>query len=519
MAAAQRGTEYSGEMSSRATITIASATRSGVSVRSDGLLVAGKPSVGTYAGLTAVTSTPRRLVDTSRLSENATTPCLLAEYTAAPGTANRPASDATLMTWPRPRSSIPGRNTRVTCITPRRFTRTTSSIRSWLSSTSEPPPAIPALFTRTSTGRPVSSVTRPGSFSTRARSVTSHVHAIARPPACSIRAARASSRSFRRATRIARAPYRANAIAVASPIPDDAPVTTTFASRRSIRVLSLRCRSDADRRYRSARPPSAGVRSGGLGASAGSARGARTSIAHGSRRGVGEPSAGQRPRQRTVAARPRCGQGVRPRRLTGRTLARLDPRPGRGGGRSADRTRGAERPRRDPPRADRRREHRGGGAAAPCRRRRSTDRARDGPSRGARLPVSRARIMARSERRRRPHTGRRRSLGRPERRPRLGGRVLGPRRDDVRHAPATPHAPAVRDAPDPRRRPARPRVRRSRVRRGRGRGRRRDGRDRRRQRSGPPRRSGPRAPRARAGLRRPRRPQRLLAGLPGARDP
>src|SRR5687768_9400972 len=67
------------------------------------------------------------------------------------------------------------------------------------------------------------------SVSSCAGSVTSQVVARARPPDRSIRSASASSRSVRLAASTTRAPRSANAIAVASPIPDEAPVTTTTA--------------------------------------------------------------------------------------------------------------------------------------------------------------------------------------------------------------------------------------------------------------------------------------------------
>ena len=52
----------------------------------------------------------------------------MAPYTAAPGVANRPASDATFTMWPCPRFNIPGRNARVPYITPRTFTWMMASI-------------------------------------------------------------------------------------------------------------------------------------------------------------------------------------------------------------------------------------------------------------------------------------------------------------------------------------------------------------------------------------------------------
>ncbi len=102
--------------------------------------------------------------------------------------------------------------------------------------------------------RPYSSVVASTSESMSSSSVTSVGTTSASPPADSIRSARASSSSARRAASATLAPASASASAVASPIPDDAPVTiaTSPASRCELWSSSVwdhakpRCRLTAE---------------------------------------------------------------------------------------------------------------------------------------------------------------------------------------------------------------------------------------------------------------------------------
>src|SRR6266550_8786388 len=73
------GIEYSGAMSCRTTLTIASPTCSAVKETMPGRFVCGNPSVGTKPGLTAVTRTPFGFVVADMDSLNATTACFVAE--------------------------------------------------------------------------------------------------------------------------------------------------------------------------------------------------------------------------------------------------------------------------------------------------------------------------------------------------------------------------------------------------------------------------------------------------------
>src|SRR5436190_11093834 len=105
----------------------------------------------------------------------------------------------------------------------------------------------PALLTSTST-RPSSDFARSMSECAAASSETSHVTASASPP---MREASASMRSERRAASTTPNPASARATAVASPIPDEAPVTT---ATRSDMSESLRTK-DQGPRTRNKGPP------------------------------------------------------------------------------------------------------------------------------------------------------------------------------------------------------------------------------------------------------------------------
>jgi hypothetical protein len=95
-----------------------------------------------------------------------------------------------------------------------------------------PSSITPALFTSTSS-RPSSSFVRVMNAFAWASSVTSVSIASARPPSPVIRSASASMRSERRAASDTAAPACASVIAVASPIPDEAPVMAATRPDRS----------------------------------------------------------------------------------------------------------------------------------------------------------------------------------------------------------------------------------------------------------------------------------------------
>src|SRR5436190_1606417 len=85
---------------------------------------------------------------------------------------------------------------------------------------------MPALFTRMSS-RPCLATTVPGSASSAAESVTSIDTASARPPPAVMAAAVSAALSARAAATTV-APWRASVVAMARPIPRDAPVTSAI---------------------------------------------------------------------------------------------------------------------------------------------------------------------------------------------------------------------------------------------------------------------------------------------------
>jgi hypothetical protein len=155
----------------------------------------------------------------------------------------------------------------VTLSTPRTFVSImrsqSSGSASWIGAS---PAASPAEFTSTSTSRHVSG-SAPSAARTASRSRTSSVIAsVPMPCSCSSSSASASSRSPRRATSTSRSPAAANERAHASPMPLDAPVTTTVrfairtrrSSRRAGRTRSSQCQATArDSTMRSMSAPEA----------------------------------------------------------------------------------------------------------------------------------------------------------------------------------------------------------------------------------------------------------------------
>ena len=134
--------------------------------------------------------------------------------------------------WPLPCSPMMGS---AACVQYRRPSRFTSIIRrhSLVSAPITGPSSItPALLTRMSR-RPSSSFVRVTNAFACASSVTSVSIASARPPSPSMRLASSSIRSLRRAASDTAAPARASVTAVASPMPDEAPVIAATRPERS----------------------------------------------------------------------------------------------------------------------------------------------------------------------------------------------------------------------------------------------------------------------------------------------
>src|SRR5512141_1838979 len=130
--------------------------------------------------------------------------------------------DATLTIAPAPRARIPGRTARTRLTGALKFRAVIASAAAAGTSGKGAITWQPAALTRTSTGpnAPSASVSHPaGSEAVRSRGTER-----ARPGNA---AATASRRAVRRATRVSRSPAAPNARAIASPSPEDAPVTAT----------------------------------------------------------------------------------------------------------------------------------------------------------------------------------------------------------------------------------------------------------------------------------------------------
>ena len=109
-------------------------------------------SVRTAQGSTAVTVTPVPANSSRSDALNPTTPNLLAQYAARPAAGTVPRYDAILITWPLPRSSMPGNANLVPISTPRRLMSTVASTTASSWSTNRPVGMMPALFTSTCRG-------------------------------------------------------------------------------------------------------------------------------------------------------------------------------------------------------------------------------------------------------------------------------------------------------------------------------------------------------------------------------
>ena len=161
-----------------------------------------------------------------------TTPCFATVYGPVCRVAPRPSVDAMLMMRPSPFRTSCGRHART-----RRWwaVSSTSIARCQLGSysssdcSSDPPTAIPALFTRMSTS-PSVDWTAPTTRWIASRSVTSSSKPSAVPPASRISFTTASTRAAPRSVTATRAPSSAKRWAVARPMPLAAPVIRTTRS-------------------------------------------------------------------------------------------------------------------------------------------------------------------------------------------------------------------------------------------------------------------------------------------------
>ncbi len=136
-----------------------------------------------------------------------------------------PATELMLITAPLRRASMSGRARRVKSTAASTFTASSSRAVSAGMCVNQPYQPKPALFTSTS-GAPQRAFTCAHSASRCAGLLRSAGKAAACPPAWMISAARASSRSARRAVNATRSPPRASRRAMAAPMPLEAPVTS-----------------------------------------------------------------------------------------------------------------------------------------------------------------------------------------------------------------------------------------------------------------------------------------------------
>src|SRR5215204_5587023 len=143
-----------------------------------------------------------------------------------------------MMTPRPPRSRKCGRTACEPFIAPSRLSSTRRDWDSSGTSSKRPHMLVPALLTHTSIP-PKAEIAASVRSRTRSGSVTSVGTASARPPSSSQSRAACSSSSRRRAARTTLAPRLAKALAVASPMPLEAPVITTVASRRLSMVTLL----------------------------------------------------------------------------------------------------------------------------------------------------------------------------------------------------------------------------------------------------------------------------------------
>ena len=204
-------------------------------------------SVAVNPGHSAFTVTPVSRTSAASERVNPTSACLEAEYAATYGAPARPATEATLITRPQARSSMPGITARMRRNGPVTFVRRCRSHISRSVRLSGADSAIPALFTRTSIG-PSVALTAATASVTASASPTSRMTAIVCPPlARSARATSSTSVRVRAATATAK-PAWTNAPAISRPMPRPPPVTNATCLMGSRRRTGRG--AGADRRFR-----------------------------------------------------------------------------------------------------------------------------------------------------------------------------------------------------------------------------------------------------------------------------
>jgi hypothetical protein len=190
-------------------------------------------SVAVQPGHSALTRTPSAAHSTASDLVSDTSPALAAPYGARNGAALTPATEATLITEPVPRSTRCRPAAWQTYMAESRFSRSSLSqpvSRRSRNGTMKLDP--PALFT-TMSRQPSWSIAVATAAATDSCSVTSAGMTKAFRPSTLICAAVSASPSSLRATSARSAPAPASATAITWPIPRDAPVTKAFLPVRS----------------------------------------------------------------------------------------------------------------------------------------------------------------------------------------------------------------------------------------------------------------------------------------------
>mmetsp|Transcript_30139 Transcript_30139/g.73434 ORF Transcript_30139/g.73434 Transcript_30139/m.73434 type:complete len:238 (-) Transcript_30139:84-797(-) len=192
-----------------------------------GLLFCGvTSSVRVAPGCTVVTRMRVSAVSVRSACVMASTAHLVLQYTPPCGNTFLPASLLIMMMSPAPRSRMPGSTAATPCSTPLTFTSIMRDHAATSQSVMGPSVITPLFSTTASSGLPAHFSPAATAAFIASASVTSHctATACASPPTA---ATSASSFSLRRAHATTRAPFATSSRTVASPMPADAPVTST----------------------------------------------------------------------------------------------------------------------------------------------------------------------------------------------------------------------------------------------------------------------------------------------------
>src|SRR4051794_13233969 len=225
----ERGTHTS-KRRRRSASSTASATSSAVTCAR----VLGRPcpssiAVSTCAGWTTENSTPDPRYSSRSDSVSPTTPCLVAEYVALPGSGTRPTPEATFTRWPDRLGSIRAKASFEPIVVPKRFTSISRLVTSSGSSWKGPIQSMPALLTITASG-PCRSSAASRNLAKLSRSAMSSATAKAPSPISPATSSAAARSTSPIATR---APAPARRSAIARPIPWPPPVTAADAPASS----------------------------------------------------------------------------------------------------------------------------------------------------------------------------------------------------------------------------------------------------------------------------------------------